>query len=180
MEAMFRHTSDWETKNMKQGLLLFASGFSLWVLNGCATSYQQKGFTGGYSETQLAPDVFRVNFQGNGYTSAERAQDFALLRAAELSLERGFKYFALLDEASSNKLSTFTTPGSAYTTGSAYGSGNYATYSGHTTYTPGQTFLISKPHTGVLVRGFTNKLDDIYTFDAEFLRQSLKRKYNVQ
>ncbi len=83
---------------MKSVLLLFASGFSLWFLSGCATSYQQKGFTGGYSETQLAPDVFRVNFQGNGYTSSERAQDFALLRAAELSLERGFRYFALLDE----------------------------------------------------------------------------------
>jgi hypothetical protein len=165
---------------MKQALLLLASGFPLWFLSSCATSYQQKGFTGGYSETQLAPDVFRVNFEGNGYTSSERAQDFALLRAAELSLERGFKYFALLDESSSSKLSTLTTPGSAYTTGSAYGSGNYATYSGYTTYTPGQTYLISKPHTGLLVRGFTNKPNDIYTFDAEFLRQSLKQKYNLR
>ena len=121
-----------------------------------------------------------MNFQGNGYTSAERAQDFALLRAAESSLGRGFKYFALLDETSSSKLSTFTTSGSAYTTGSAYGSGNYATYSGHTTYTPGQTLIISKPHTGVLVRGFTNKPNDIYTFDAEFLQPSLKQKYNAQ
>jgi hypothetical protein len=165
---------------MRQGLLLFASGLSLWVLSSCATSYHQKGFTGGYSETQLAPDVFRVNFQGNGYTSAERAQDFVLLRAAELSLERGFRYFALLDEESSSKLGIFTTPGSAHTTGSAYRSGNSATYSGYTTYTPGHTFLISKPHTGVLVRGFTNKPDDIYTFDTEFLQQSLKRKYSGQ
>jgi hypothetical protein len=165
---------------MRQGLLLFASGLSLWVLSGCATSYQQKGFSGGYSKTQLAPDVFRVNFQGNGYTSAERAQDFVLLRAAELSLERGFRSFALLDEGSSSKLGTFTTPGSAHTTGSAYGSGNSATSSGSTTYTPGHTFLISKPHTGVLVRGFTNKPDDIYTFDTEFLQQSLKRKYSGQ
>jgi len=164
---------------MKQVLLLFVGGFSLWFLSGCATSYQQKGFTGGYSETQLAPDVFRVNFQGNGYTSSERAQDFALLRAAELGLEKGFKYFALLDESSSSKLSTFTTSGSAYTTGSASVIGNTATYSGHTTYTPGQTYLISKPHTGVLVRGFMSKPDDIYTFEVEFLQQSLKRKYNL-
>ena len=164
---------------MKQVLLLFASGFSLWLLSGCATSYQQKRFTGGYSETQLAPDVFRVNFAGNGYTSSDRAQDFALLRAAELSLERGFGYFALLDESSSSKFSTFTTPGSAYTTGSAYSSGNSATYSGHTTYTPGQTYLISKPRTGILIRGFTSKPNDIYTFDAQFLQQSLKRKYNL-
>ncbi len=66
---------------MKEVFLLLASVFSLWFLSGCATSYQQRGFAGGYSETQLAPDVFRVNFEGNGYTSSERAQDFALLRA---------------------------------------------------------------------------------------------------
>ena len=165
---------------MKQVFLLLIGGFSLLLLGGCATSYQQKGFSGGYSETQLAPDVFRVNFAGNAYTSSERAQDFALLRAAELSLERGFRYFALLDESSSSKLSTFTTLGSAYTTGSAYGSGSYATYSGYTTYTPGQTYLISKPRTGLLIRGFTNKPNDIYTFDAEFLQQPSKRKYNLR
>ena len=165
---------------MRQILLLLVSGFLLWFLSGCATSYQQKGFTGGYSETQLAPDVFRVNFAGNGYTSSDRAQDFALLRAAELSLERGFRYFALLDESSSNELSTFTTTGSAYTTGSVHGSGNSATYSGHTTYTPGQTDLIAKPRTGLLIRGFIDKPNDIYTFDAEFLQQSVKRKYNLQ
>lgn len=75
---------------MKQTFFLLIGGFSLLLLEGCATSHQEKGFTGGYSETQLAPDVFRVNFAGNGYTSSERAQDFALLRAAELSLVHEF------------------------------------------------------------------------------------------
>lgn len=32
------------------------------------TGYQAKTLTGGYSETQLASDIFSVRFQGNGYT----------------------------------------------------------------------------------------------------------------
>jgi len=56
------------------------------IIVGCATGYHQNGFTGGFSETRLAPDVFRITFRGNGYTSAERAQDFALLHASELVL----------------------------------------------------------------------------------------------
>jgi hypothetical protein len=149
-------------------------------VSGCATSYQSTSFTGGYSETQFAPDVFRVYFRGNGYTSGERAEDFAMLRAADLCLQHSFTCFALLNESSSTSTSAVTTPGYAYTTGSAYAYGNSATYSGQTFYSPGQTILIHKPHAGLLIRGFQMKPDGIYTFDAAFLQQSLKQKYHFQ
>jgi hypothetical protein len=35
------------------------------ILSGCATAYQPKGFTGGFSETLLAPDTFKVQFSGS-------------------------------------------------------------------------------------------------------------------
>jgi len=53
---------------------------------------------GGYSETALATDVVRVVFRGNSSTSKERAQDLALLRAADLSRQAGFKFFTVLYE----------------------------------------------------------------------------------
>src|SRR5262252_2783128 len=81
------------------------------LVTACATPYQSAKFNRGFSETLLAPDVFRVTFRGNGVTSEERAQDFAFLRAAELTIAQGFHYFALLDESSSRTVSTFTTPG---------------------------------------------------------------------
>jgi len=87
---------------------------------GCSTPYKSSGFMGGFSETQFAEDVYRVNFRGNGYTSAERTQDFAMLRAAELAEQNGFKYFAVINEEASTTVSTYTTPGTAQTTGSAY------------------------------------------------------------
>jgi len=96
------------------------------LLAGCATTYQPKSFTGGYSETQLGENVFQVSFRGNGYTSRERASDFNLLRSAELTLERGFRYFVIVDSEKYATTGTYTTPAQSHTTGSAYGSGNYA------------------------------------------------------
>jgi len=152
--------------------------------------------SGGYTDTLLAPDVFRVVFRGNGYTSAERAQDFALLRASELSIQQGFTCFAIIDEQNSTSISSFTTPGHADTTayGTGYSSGNIylnpygGSYSGSssaymnasTTYTPPQTYVFYKPQTGFLIRAFRSKPDGIFTFDAEFLQHSLKQKYNIK
>ena len=46
--------------------------------------------SGGFTESQLDTNVFRVTFKGNGYTSPDRAEDMALLRSAELALQHGF------------------------------------------------------------------------------------------
>lgn len=72
------------------------------AFGGCAlasaTGYQAAGPDGGFSELQLAPDMFRVAFQGNTYTSQERVADMALLRAAELALTHGASYFVVLNQ----------------------------------------------------------------------------------
>ena len=92
---------------MQKILLFLAIGI---FLGGCATSYQKSGFSGGFSETQLSENVWKVHFRGNAKTTMERATDFCLLRSAELTLENGYKYFAIVDENSSTKSSTFSTP----------------------------------------------------------------------
>jgi hypothetical protein len=69
-------------------LLLFAVS-----LAACTTPYQPDGTLGGYSETPLASNAFKVTFRANGYTSVEQATDFTLLRAADLTLEKGYAYF---------------------------------------------------------------------------------------
>jgi hypothetical protein len=70
------------------------------ALSGCATPYQKKNPIGGYSETQLGESIFRVSFEGNGYTSRERASDFALLRSAEIAIEMGTNTSWLLNRKS--------------------------------------------------------------------------------
>lgn len=67
------------------------------ALSACATGYHADNFNGGYSEAHLRDNVYQVAFDGSRFTSLQRARDFARLRAAELTLEKGYRYFGLLD-----------------------------------------------------------------------------------
>lgn len=63
---------------------IIGSGLCL-LLAACATGYKPEGFSGGFFELQLSENVYRVSFDGNGYTGSRRAADMALLRSAELT-----------------------------------------------------------------------------------------------
>jgi hypothetical protein len=132
------------------------------------------------NRTQLAPDVFRITFQGNGYTSAERTQDFALLRAADLSLSHGFYYFVVINEAQGGNVSSFTTPGQSYTTANATAYGRSVYGSATTTYIPPQTFTFFKPRSGIMIRCFVERPEGAFAFDAKFLVKSLRAKYKIK
>ncbi len=171
---------------MKLYVLLIAAT----VLTGCATAYQPQGATGGFSEMQLDENVFQVTFKGNGYTDHDRANDFALLRSAEIALEKGYKYFVIVDAQQYSKNSSFNTPTTATTNinantyGSAYGYGKSMNYSGNTsgtattTYSGGQTVNISKPRTTNTIVCFKEKPDG-FSYNAEFLAKSMKEKYGL-
>jgi hypothetical protein len=146
------------------------------MLAGCATSYQSHGLMGGYSDTQIGPDMFRVSFGGNGYTSGERAQDFTLLRAAELTLQHGFRYFIIVEEKNTTKVSTSATPGYAYTSGSFY-RGRYVS---STFYSPPTSYTTERPESGLLIKCYEDKPDLNNVLDADFLQQSLTRKYGIE
>ena len=139
------------------------------LIQGCATPYQSKGFIGGYDEIQIDTNVFKVSFRGNGYTSRERATNFTLLRSAELALENGFTYFAIVDEKNSTR--TYTTPTTFNTVSTGYGS--------YTTYTSGG-YKISKPSTENTIILYRAKPEEIFTYNAEFLYKSMKAKYNIE
>lgn len=51
----------------------------------------------GYAEEELGKGLYRVTFQGNAATSRERAEDYALYRAAELTLQLGAERFGVHD-----------------------------------------------------------------------------------
>src|SRR5262249_54668344 len=66
------------------------------LLAACGTPYQPRGATGGYAEQQLSYDTYQVQFFGNGNTPKDTVQRYFLYRCAELTREKGFKYFSLL------------------------------------------------------------------------------------
>ena len=162
----------------------------LLFLAACATRYQPQGMTGGFSSTQLDANVFQVTFKGNGNTSPERANDFTLLRSAELALANGFQYFTIIDSQRYSKDSTYTTPSTATTNinantnGIANSYGNNTNYSSHTqgtattTVSGGQTYTISKPRTSNTIVCFKEKPDG-FSYNAQFIANSLREKYGL-
>lgn len=154
--------------------------FGAIFLFGCATSYQKMGFSGGFDETQLAENVWKVHFAGNGYTGRNRAEEMTLLRSADLTMQNGYRFFVLASSNSASDYSTYTTPSTSTTTGSAYGSGGYAYGSANTTTYGGQTYIVSKPSTTNTVVMFKEKPQvNGVVYDANFLCNTLGSKLTV-
>jgi len=67
----------------------------------CATPYQPAGgVRGGYSDGKVDNNTFWVMFNGNGYISAEKAYNYCIKRAAEVTIENGYSYFAVIEHNS--------------------------------------------------------------------------------
>jgi len=145
---------------------------------GCATTYQKKGFTGGYSDTQLGENMFKVTFRGNGYTSSERALDFCLLRCADLAIEHEFPYFIIINASEDVSHSTYTTPTTATTTTRVDYFGNLIS---DTKINGGETYIISKPSAANTIVCFKEKPTDIaVVYDASFITNSIREKYRIK
>lgn len=71
------------------------------TLGACASSPQYVAADSatdyGHSSRKLAENRYRVNFNGRQTTSVQDTRDFALLRAAELTLAEGYDWFQIVD-----------------------------------------------------------------------------------
>jgi hypothetical protein len=138
-------------------VLVILPGFVLLtILTSCATPYQPMGALGGYQEEQLAPDIYRVAFYGNGHTNPQTAAEYVIHRCADLTEQRGYRYFGILAVSDQSVTRTFTTPAHAYTTGTGYataiGNTAFGTYQGTTYYTPAQTIQFNFPRPVITIK----------------------------
>lgn len=147
------------------------------VLVGCATPYQPSGFSGGYTEMAYGNDIYFVAFRGNGFTSSETVQGYALRRAAELTINKGYKYFIVINGGTSVSTQVMQTPTTVQThsNGNFYGSGfghtsysgnsafsnyNYSGYGSSNSYTtinPGTQYNVNKYNSGITIKMLHNK-----------------------
>jgi len=89
-------------------------------LSACATAtpYQPnipgQQASGGFSETRIEADRFRVNFTGNSLTSRETVEGYLLYRAAELTVSEGYDYFLIADRQTDKQSRTYVEPDPFY------------------------------------------------------------------
>jgi hypothetical protein len=126
-----------------------------------------------------------VGFQGNGHTTSEEVQNYALLRSAQLTLQYGFSYFSVADITNTSSAKSYTarqtfhadyppnmglpppTPG-AY---DPYRAGYFVEYE--------QPGIYFRPGTSFRIQCFKVKPDKGFTYDAAQLEQWLKQKYKL-
>ena len=145
---------------MKKIIFLILISF---FICSCATAYKRasKSTSNGYFETRLQNNIYEISFNGNEFTNIKTAQDYSLLRAAEVCLENGFKTFVIVN--SSNNTEITTSANSRY---------NYYTKQSRTSvYTseyPKINLVIQCSENGDLV------------FDAQQIKDNLRKKYNLK
>jgi hypothetical protein len=79
-----------------------------------ATPYQplaqNNAAGGGFTDQKLDDTHFRVTFQGNSMTSRQRVETYLLYRAAELTVQQGYDWFAMVSTDTTNHQSAYLTP----------------------------------------------------------------------
>jgi hypothetical protein len=99
-----------------QPVLLATVAAAALALSACATStpYGPAGANSryGYSEQRVDADRYRVSFAGNSVTSREQVEMALLLRAAEVTTQSGFDWFATVNRATDRdvRLQSFPDP----------------------------------------------------------------------
>jgi hypothetical protein len=127
-------------------------------LSGCATPYAT---IGGSSEIQLALDSYRVSFSPNGYISWDLAYKSALLRCAELTIQRGYRYFGVVAMENYSSVSSFAFPKNSYAHGF---------YNANTAYNPPHSLSISFwPKPVLTIRTLREPIPGV-TLDAKAIR----------
>lgn len=104
---------------MKYVSLVFSAAFL--ATAACASSGPYRPAAGssgtGYSHQAIEADRYRVQFRSAGRDAA-KAQDYALLRAAELTLERGYSTFEVVSRSAGSLRER--DPASEFATGPDY------------------------------------------------------------
>ena len=129
---------------MRFATVVFGLGL---ILSGCATKYQDMGFSGGVSAQQMTANSFRIASRGNGFTGRSQVQDYTMLKAAETAKQHGATHFAIISSDDASRVDQFVTSGTSRTT--------FAGNTAYTTYNPGQVHNFYKPGQDTYIRIMT-------------------------
>lgn len=140
------------------------------LLFGCATAtpYQPdiagQRISGGYSETRLANNRYRVHFSGNTLTSRETVEGYLLYRAAELTVQSGYEWFRITDNTTEADRRTYVDRFPRYEPW--YGSG-YAYWRPHWRYYHGGAWSTWHPYGRAPFWAYDVDVRTVERFEAE-------------
>lgn len=114
------------------------------LISGCATKYQDIGFSGGVAAQQMTSNTFRIIARGNSYTSINTVKDYMVLKAAETAKQNGATHFVIISAEDASRNEQIVTPGRATT--------SFHNNVAHTTYSPAMVHNQFKPGQDAYIR----------------------------
>jgi hypothetical protein len=123
----------------------------------------------GYSEQALEADRYRITFSGSSATPRETVENYLLYRAAEVTVERGYDHFVVVERNTEQSGASGST-GVGVGVGSGYRN-RYSGYGGITsaTLSPGDSYTA---YANIVMRRGARPADNPKAYDA---RAVLKR-----
>jgi hypothetical protein len=163
---------------------------SFLALASCATGYQPRNLSGGFSDYMTSPDEAVVTFRGNDYTSAERVIMMTFLRCADVTLEHGYRYFVGISMVDLSTNSSFASPGHTSISDNVFEEGN-AMANAIPIITSSQTLKILRPAVSMRIRmsndeqsleplGGVIDRQEARPQDAAFLSHSLRQALGIE
>jgi hypothetical protein len=165
-----------ETRMIFNKALVLA--FIFLLLSGCATPYQKLSYNGGYSEIPLNKDTYKVSFMGNAHLSADQVQNYLLRRCAEITLNKDYRYFAILSGGTYDNSSVYQTPATINSNTAGFGDingfGNRSYFlsgfsNSYTTINPSRNYIINKFNSFVIIKLLKSVRGNSQYFDAKII-----------
>jgi hypothetical protein len=136
----------------------------LFILSNCSTPYQKNSFmglTGGYKDSQLSHNSFRVVAKGNAFTSLDEVQNIVLMRAAELTVNNNYDVFQIIKSNTRINSSIVSNPGQTITTYTPGQASSSATHGGSIS-------TIKKPTADIIIKMY--KYSELNTTKDKLLK----------
>jgi phospholipase/lecithinase/hemolysin len=134
------------------------------VVVGCSTGRSYHAFDSywslGYNDTRMGDDVWSVSYRGYEISQGE-ANDYALLRAAEVTAAAGYRYFSVFNEQNS----TSTTAVGSFNAYQGTGSG----FMSSTSY----------PEVRLSIKAYKTKPAGGAMLDNQYLAPAIRQKYGL-
>ena len=160
------------------------------IASGACASYAPYSWwrnNTGYLDTQLAENRWQVIYRGNPATDRMKVIDFTLLRAAELTISHGYKYFVISAAVNASRTNVFVVPGSSSSTTTATGTctGAATIHCSGTAVTthrevPPTVYRLVEPALGIVIDAKHEPAGAQDTYDARLLYGTLKQKYKLK
>ena len=134
------------------------------VVVGCSTGRSYHAFDSywslGYNDTRMGDDVWSVSYRGYEISQGE-ANDYALLRAAEVTAAAGYRYFSVVNEQNSTSTTAVGTFNAYQGTGSGFMSST------------------SYPEVRLSVKAYKTKPAGGAILDNQYLAPAIRQKYGL-